>query len=741
MKRFPLSVLFVLNLAVYAHGQGLGPQTQLARKEYSGTAVPTWNCNPGPVWRDIYIRTTDNSEYQCTAPNVWTKVVSGGTPGNVVGPASAVDGHLTLFDGITGKLIKDGGVAPTGTNTGDQTFTASGDATAPGSTSTLVLTLKNTGTAGTYRSATFDAQGRETSGTNPTTFASYGLSDTSANLRAALTDELGTGAALFDGATPTSFVLTNATGLPATGLTGTLQVAQEPAHTGDVTNSAGSLALSIAANAVTLAKLATQATNTVLGNATSGTAVPTALSVVTCSTTGSALNWTTNTGFGCNTSITAAAVPVGGISGLGTGVATALAVNVGTAGSPVLNGGVLGTPSSGTVTNLTGTASININGTVGATTPTTGAFTTVVASTSVTTPTVIGGSGTTQSLTYKTTTGVGASGADHIFLTGTNGGTEAMRILNDGTVGIAVTSVQPAGRLEVNGNIYVGNTNGFLVNNAQAGMVVRTAGNLDFYNGNAVRMSLSTVGALNVVGAVTAPSYNGNTFTTGTYTLTGGANKTLTFNNTLTLAGNDSTTMTFPSTSATLARTDAANTFAGTQTFSSAPTFTSGIIITNGDVLAIASRAIGWQGTFARMKSPADGVIDLLNNAETDFSRLQFGGTTSSFPALGRSTTRLTVGLADGTSGGGINFSTASVISLASGTNTRAGNAVLVGGTVTISNTTVTANTIVILTRKTSGGTIGTAITYTLNAGTSFTITSDNILDTSTFSYILIENP
>ena len=70
---------------------------------------------------------------------------------------------------------------------------------------------------------------------------------------------------------------------------------------------------------------------------------------------------------------------VGSITGLGTGVATALAVNVGTAGAPVVNGGALGTPSSGTVTNLTGTASININGTVGATTPTTGVFTTLVA--------------------------------------------------------------------------------------------------------------------------------------------------------------------------------------------------------------------------------------------------------------------------------------------------------------------------------------------------------------------------
>jgi hypothetical protein len=43
-----------------------------------------------------------------------------------------------------------------------------------------------------------------------------------------------------------------------------------------------------------------------------------------------------------------------GISGLGTGVATALAVNVDSAGAPVVNGGVLGTPSSGTLTNATG---------------------------------------------------------------------------------------------------------------------------------------------------------------------------------------------------------------------------------------------------------------------------------------------------------------------------------------------------------------------------------------------------
>ena len=43
-----------------------------------------------------------------------------------------------------------------------------------------------------------------------------------------------------------------------------------------------------------------------------------------------------------------------GISGLGTGVATALAVNVGSSGGLVANGGALGTPTSATLTNATG---------------------------------------------------------------------------------------------------------------------------------------------------------------------------------------------------------------------------------------------------------------------------------------------------------------------------------------------------------------------------------------------------
>lgn len=98
----------------------------------------------------------------------------------------------------------------------------------------------------------------------------------------------------------------------------------------------------------------------------------------------SASTWATSA------ALTANAIVLGGGAGVapsttttGTGVVTALGVNTGSAGAFVVNGGVLGTPSSGTVTNLTGTASININGTVGATTATTGAFTTVTATTGI----------------------------------------------------------------------------------------------------------------------------------------------------------------------------------------------------------------------------------------------------------------------------------------------------------------------------------------------------------------------
>lgn len=87
---------------------------------------------------------------------------------------------------------------------------------------------------------------------------------------------------------------------------------------------------------------------------------------------------------------------------------------------------------------------------------------------------------------------------------------------------------------------------------------------------------------------------------------------------------------------------------------------------------------------------------------------------------------------------GNIVLDVAKKLRVATGTNQRAGDAVLVGGTVTVANTTVTANTRVFLTRKTAGGTLGD-LKYSVTAATSFTITSANAADTSTVSYLLVE--
>lgn len=95
--------------------------------------------------------------------------------------------------------------------------------------------------------------------------------------------------------------------------------------------------------AVPATSLATQATNTILGNATSGAAAPTALAIGSCDTATKAVQWTTNTGFGCNSSITAAAVPASGLTGttLASGVTASSLTSVGA--SLVVNGATIGT--------------------------------------------------------------------------------------------------------------------------------------------------------------------------------------------------------------------------------------------------------------------------------------------------------------------------------------------------------------------------------------------------------------
>lgn len=79
-----------------------------------------------------------------------------------------------------------------------------------------------------------------------------------------------------------------------------------PAVTGTLITSAdtGTVTNTMLAGSIALTKLATQAANTVLGALTATT--PSALTLPSCSTTASALNYTSGTGFGCNTAVNAA---------------------------------------------------------------------------------------------------------------------------------------------------------------------------------------------------------------------------------------------------------------------------------------------------------------------------------------------------------------------------------------------------------------------------------------------------
>lgn len=84
------------------------------------------------------------------------------------------------------------------------------------------------------------------------------------------------------------------TGGTVTGLSSPLPVAS------------GGTGASTLAGLVTPADISSIAANTILANATGSPASPTALTVPSCSTSASALNWTSASGFTCNTSVNAA---------------------------------------------------------------------------------------------------------------------------------------------------------------------------------------------------------------------------------------------------------------------------------------------------------------------------------------------------------------------------------------------------------------------------------------------------
>lgn len=103
------------------------------------------------------------------------------------------------------------------------------------------------------------------------------------------------------------------------------------------------------------------------------------------------------------------------------------------------------------------------------------------------------------------------------------------------------------------------------------------------------------------LGAATATTINGMAIaTTAGSTVSLVNNKTLSVSNSLTLAGTDGTAHTFPGTTSTLARSDAGQTFTGSNTFGSSTTF--GAAITYGGVTL--SNAVTGTGNMVLSTSP-----------------------------------------------------------------------------------------------------------------------------------------
>jgi hypothetical protein len=305
------------------------------------------------------------------------------------------DGGSTGLDASTGRASLGLGSLATqsgtfsgtssGTNTGDNAINSlysglvsnanhTGDAS--GSTVLTLATVNaNVGTFGSATAAgvvTVNAKGLVTGASSATITPAVGsITGLGTGVATALAANVGSAGApvLFNGAggAPSSITLTNATGLPlSTGVTGILPVA----NGGTGTATPGLVAGAHVTISGTWPNQTISATGGGGGGSGGGDALTTQplsqfaattsaqLRGVISDETGTGLLYFQGGDLGTPSSVTlsnGSGLPLAtGITGFGTGIATALGVNIGAAGAPVLFNGAGGTPSSVNLANGTG---------------------------------------------------------------------------------------------------------------------------------------------------------------------------------------------------------------------------------------------------------------------------------------------------------------------------------------------------------------------------------------------------
>jgi len=284
-----------------------------------------------------YYKTTDKNAYL-----IWSNATQ------AMEYYSTATDNGTIISGTLGNY-KGAGFIYAGSTSGTTTL----QATATAGSTTLTLPAATDTLVG--KATTDTLTNKSISLTNNT------VTFTSAELKTACSDETGSGALVFATsptlATPTIGVATatsvNKVAITAPATSATLTLAD-----GSTLATSGAFSTTLTATATTTVTLPT--TGTLATLAGSETLTNKTLTSPTLTTpvlgTPSSGTLTSCTGLPIST----------GVSGLGTSVATALAVAVGSAGAFVTNGGALGTPSSGTLTNCTfPTLNQNTTGTAG----------------------------------------------------------------------------------------------------------------------------------------------------------------------------------------------------------------------------------------------------------------------------------------------------------------------------------------------------------------------------------------